>query len=91
MIHIKDILDKQGSYQHIYKSSGYNCYLLDFIKVGDKYCVYEHLSTEDGREEDIGIEYETKSFVDLITFLQENTNYFGEPFFDEKGELIDEY
>ena len=89
MLHIKEILDKQGDYQHIYKSSGYNCYCLFFTKNGDKYSVVEHLSTESGYEEDIGIEYETKSFVDLISYLQENTNYFGEPFFNEQGELYE--
>ena len=88
MIHIKEILDTKGDFQWIYKSSGYNCYLLDFRKINDTYCVFEHISCENGYEEDIGIEYESKSFNNLIEYLKENTNYFGEPFFDEKGELI---
>ena len=88
MVHIKEILDTKGDYQHIYKEDGYKCYLLDFRKDGEYYCVNEHLSCENGYEEDIGIEYETKSFMSLISFLQENTNYFGEPFFNEQGDLL---
>lgn len=89
MLKIKEELDQRGDYINVYKQDGYYAYCLVFEKKNGVYSVYEHLSTESGREEDIGdTYYESKNFNDLVEYLKGKTNYFGEPFINEKGELL---
>lgn len=85
---IKKELDKRGYYVHIYKSFGYKAYSLIFEKKNDIYSVQEHLSTEGGYEEDLDLYCESENFDDLLECLKNETNNFGEPIINEKGELV---
>lgn len=89
MEEIEKELDQRGLYIHIYKQDGYKAYALIFEKENGDYSVCEHLSTENGYEEEIGDTYcESINFNDLVEYLKGKTNYFGEPFINEKGELL---
>lgn len=85
---IKEMVERTGFNSWIYKACGYVGYELCFEKADGKYSAYEHLSTESGREEDIGIYVKADSFDELVEKLKQETNYFGEPFFNDKGELL---
>ena len=76
---IKHELDTIGHYVFVYKGSGYKAYSLIFEKENDDYVVFDHLSTENGYEEDIGdIFCKSKDFEEIKRYLLDNTDIFDQ-------------
>ena len=67
---IKSEVDRTGYSINEYEASGYNCYSLVFEKTDNKYCVFNHLSTESGYEEDLDLYCESENFDDLIDYVE---------------------
>jgi hypothetical protein len=86
---IKNALDTDGVYLFPYCLDGYLCYSLVFEKQRNKYLVREHMSHENGKEEDIDdISFASKNFNDLIVYLKEKkTNSRGLAIFNKDGSL----